>query len=106
MKKINLPLIAVLALFVSMLFTSCKKDYTCACRVTVPFLLDTMVNLEMEDYKKKEAKRACDNNEAVIESGSSVVLMGLIQQFIPDSLTGGVPIGFNFNLVNADCSLD
>ena len=106
MKKTKLPLVAILALFGSMMFTSCKKDYTCSCRVIIPLVLDTTIKVEMEDYKKKEAKRTCDNNEAVIETGSSAVINGLIQQFVPDSLTNSIPTGLNFNFVNADCSLD
>lgn len=106
MKKTSLSLIAILAVFASMLFASCKKDYTCSCRVIVPLVLDTVVKLEMEDYKKKEAKRACDNNESVIETGSSAVINGLVRQFVPDSLTNSIPTGLNFNFVNADCSLD
>lgn len=74
MKK--LPLIAVLAIFGSLLVASCKKDYKCTCNVSVPLAgFDTTIITNFEDMKKKEAKHACDGSEQTLEQ----LFMGLAQ---------------------------
>lgn len=106
MKKINLPLIAILAFFASLMFASCKKDYTCACTVTVPFFFDTVVNVEMKDMTKKQAKVACENNDETIKTVSNAVMQQLLSGFFEDSSTGGLPITLPQNLVSSTCELD
>ena len=103
MKKINLPLAAILTLFAALSFSSCKNDYTCACQVIVPFLLDTTVNIEMEDFTKKQAKKACENNDETIKEVTSAMIAKALQSF-QDSFSQ-VPLTIPTNLVSSDCDL-
>jgi hypothetical protein len=99
------PLYLLLAFFGAMMFASCKKDYTCQCSVGVPFVFDTVVTIEIEDVKKKQAKIACENNESAIRISSSAMLTAAINQLTGgiDSLTGGITIPAE--LIMASCEL-
>jgi hypothetical protein len=103
MKKINLPLAATLALFAALTFSSCKKDYTCACQVIVPFLFDTTVNVEMEDFTKKQAKKACENNDETIKQVTSAMIAKALQSFM-DSFSQA-PVVIPPGIVSATCEL-
>lgn len=104
MKKFNLPLVVVLSLFGSLLFASCKKDYTCACTVGIPLVYDTVINIEMKDYKKKQAKKACEDNENTIQTVSAAFMSAVLNGFggIDSS---GIPVTIPANLVSANCQL-
>jgi hypothetical protein len=54
MKKLSL--LSIAALFVATSFTSCKKDYTCACSGNS--LIPT-ANYEYKKVKKADAEEAC-----------------------------------------------
>lgn len=59
MKKISM--IAAAAFLVGTLFTSCKKDYTCACTFnTTTGVTDDMLNFQTGKMSKKDAKAACE----------------------------------------------
>jgi hypothetical protein len=103
MKKINLPLAATLALFAALFFSSCKKDYTCACRVTVVPFFDTTVNVEMEDYKKKQAEKACENNNETIKLALGAMIAKALEGFQQDSFST-FPIN-PADLVSANCEI-
>lgn len=61
MKKI--ATIATLALF-AVAFTSCKKDYTCTCKVTVNGQVVTEVTNDLGKQTKKDAEAACEDYKA------------------------------------------
>jgi hypothetical protein len=71
MKK--LPLFIALALFAGLTFSSCRKDYTCTCTVTV---IDTSVTFvtKISDSKKKIAEAECDGSEEAYQKISGMVL--------------------------------
>ena len=82
MKK--LPVIAALTFFAALTFTSCKKDYSCTCKVGLNPLLsqlggtginfDTTVVYQFDDMKKKEAKAGCDGVEkALLETFPGII---------------------------------
>jgi hypothetical protein len=50
MKKVLLPMLA----FAALTMTSCKKDYTCVCKIGTE-----SYNIELKDVKKSDAKDAC-----------------------------------------------
>lgn len=105
MKKASLYLL--FALFGAMMFASCKKDYTCECRVGIPLAaFDTTIAIEIEDVKKKQAKVACENNETSIPASIAALLAAAINSGggFDSSFTGfgsGIPAG----LFSADCEL-
>lgn len=78
----NLTLVAVLAIFGTLAFSSCKKDHTCTCKVTdnIGAGTDTTWTIEYKDTKKKDAKKQCDQIETTYQA-------------------------FGMGIVNADCSL-
>jgi len=72
MKKL-IPFVAIAAL--AMMFTSCKKDYTCSCTTT--FTGSSPVNSSMKTGKlsKKDAKAMCEkNNGTTTVSGISATV--------------------------------
>jgi hypothetical protein len=73
MKK--LPVIIALGLFCSLVFNSCKKDYTCTCTVT-SIIADTSLTFvtSIKDSKKKMAEAECDGSqEAYSQIGALLV---------------------------------
>ncbi|WP_276131721.1 hypothetical protein [Polluticoccus soli] len=105
MKKLNLPLIATLALFASLIFASCKKDHTCECNVGV-ITYDTTINFVIEDQTNKNAKRMCENNESTLKTYTATMLNALLGGFTADSSMGGIPqFTFTPAMVNASCEL-
>ncbi len=42
-------------------FSSCKKDYTCQCTYKDAFNSAQTISIEYKDVKKSDAKDACDN---------------------------------------------
>lgn len=60
MKKVFV--VAALAVFV---LSSCKKDYTCACKFTDGATL----NIEMNKVKKKDAESSCASAETTYKAG-------------------------------------
>jgi|ERR1044071_8379119 hypothetical protein len=104
MKKLNLPLIAILALFASLLLSSCKKDHTCECTVGI-LVYDTTINFEIEDQTNKNAKRLCENNESTLKTYTAAMLNGLMGGMEPDSGIGFPIITITPNLISADCEL-
>ena len=104
MKK--LPLYLLFALFGGLMFSSCKKDFTCECTVGVPIpglSFDTTINIEIENAKKKQAEIACRNNEESIPIATAAMLTKFLGGLGGDSLTGGftIPAG----LISASCDL-
>ena len=67
MKKI--ATIATLALF-AVAFTSCKKDYTCTCKVTVNGQVVTEVTNDLGKQTKKDAEAACSAKVANVGGAS------------------------------------
>jgi len=63
MKKLSL--LSVAALFIATSFTSCKKDYTCACSggTTNTF------NYEYKKMKKSDAEDACSSASSIWSIG-------------------------------------
>lgn len=64
MKK--LPVIIVLSLFSSLLFVSCKKDYTCTCTIQAPpdvFDTTLVFKSDIDDRSKKQAEAECRGSE-------------------------------------------
>lgn len=59
MKK--LPVIIALGLFSSLVFNSCKKEYTCTCTANNP-IFDTTITVvtQIDKTKEKHAKEQCD----------------------------------------------
>lgn len=104
MKKFNLPLMMALALFGALSFTSCKKDYTCACRVGVPLVYDTTINIQMDDFTKKQAKKACEGNENTIQTVSAAFISSFLGSFQDSSMIVPPNIPLN-NLISASCEL-
>jgi len=97
------PLYLLLALFAGMMFTSCKKDYTCACTVGIPLFFDTTVNIEISDVKKKQAKIACENSADAIKISTSAMITAALSGIGTDSLLGtDVNLA---NLISASCEL-
>ena len=47
--------------------SSCKKDYTCACKDTAAGAL----NVEIKDAKKKDAEKACEAAQTTYKMSSS-----------------------------------
>ncbi len=68
MKKV-LTLIAGVA-FVAVLFTSCKKNYTCTCTITG----GTSVSSDYGKTSKKAATDACDASSAALGASGSCSL--------------------------------
>jgi hypothetical protein len=71
--------IAIFALFVGVVFSSCKKNYTCACNVKVEAYTegdstasitveaqDTTVNYAYEGVSKKDANNKCDGSQTTL----------------------------------------
>ncbi len=59
MKKLT-PLVLVAA-FGAMMFTSCKKEYTCECTSTVDGVQMAKTDVSLGKQTKKDAKAACDD---------------------------------------------
>lgn len=55
MKKLT-PLVMIAA-FGAMMFASCKKDYTCDCKLGG----ESVMKYEIKDAKKKDAEKACES---------------------------------------------
>lgn len=55
MKKLT-PLVLAAAAFGALTFASCKKDYTCDCKVNG----ESVMKYEIKDAKKKDAESACE----------------------------------------------
>ncbi|MCD6064028.1 MAG: hypothetical protein K0R82_1939 [Flavipsychrobacter sp.] len=104
MKKLNLPLIATLALFASLTFASCKKDHTCACNVSFMGLYDTTINFEIEEQTNKQAKRLCDNNETTIPTYSAALFNNIFGGAQDSGF--GMPIVITPGMISTDCDLN
>jgi hypothetical protein len=96
------PLYLLFAFFGTIIFTSCKKDYTCECTVGVPLFFDTTVQIQISDVKKKQAKIACDNNANAIKVSTGAMLTAAFSGIGTDSLLGGLNIA---SLISASCDL-
>lgn len=62
MKKIA-PIVAIA---LCAMFTSCKKKWTCECKVTANGVTTTVSGTSEEKMSKKDAKAACDNGDTSI----------------------------------------
>lgn len=72
MKKV---LFFAAALFVTVAFTSCKKDWTCSCSFSIAGMPD--VDNPILDAKKADAKDACDQLDAtakLVDTGAKCEL--------------------------------
>lgn len=71
--------IAIIALFAAMTFASCKKDYTCECKVAVEAYTegdstgsitvdaqDTTMSYSYDGVSRKDAKSNCDGSDATL----------------------------------------
>ena len=61
MKKFA-PIVAIALL--GMMFTSCKKAYTCTCTITSNGVSVTGSGTSQEKMSKKDAKAACDKGDS------------------------------------------
>jgi hypothetical protein len=68
MKKIA-PILAIALLAAG--FTSCKKKYTCECKVTINGVTTTASATDTEKKSKKDAKAACDKGDVSNAAGKS-----------------------------------
>ena len=67
MKKL-LPLTIVA---IGLLFTSCKKDYTCTCIENIPGYPQITTITDLPKMTKKSAISACGSQQAVTPNGAS-----------------------------------
>lgn len=70
MKKL-IPVAAVAAL--AMMFTSCKKDYTCTCTTTSGGTTIGTTDVALGKQKKKDAETACNGHASSSSVGGVTV---------------------------------
>lgn len=68
MKKFA-PIVAIALL--GMTFTSCKKIWTCECKITVNGVSTTVSGTADEKMSKKDAKTECDKGDSSVTGASS-----------------------------------
>ncbi len=67
MKKL-LPISSLVIL--ALMFTSCKKDYTCSCITNTPGSVATTTKIPIENSKQKDADAACTAKSKTYAVGS------------------------------------
>ncbi len=61
----------ILAGFALLLFTSCKKDYTCECYVSGSSIV--LETYQLKNMKEKDAEAKCDSYDGTVNLAGQIV---------------------------------